>query len=396
MSRFRLLAALGVAAVLALTGCSTGSTTTNTQTETERNRAEAGAFPVTIEHAFGTTTIEKEPKRIATLGWSDQDHLLALGVAPVGATKLTWGGNKAGSSDWFDEKLEESGFEQPTRYDDADGAPIVEIAKLQPDLILATNSGITKAEYQKLSKIAPVVAYPEAPWVTPWQKSLSMIGKALGRTEEAKRVAAETEKVIESAKAKYPQLEGKTLIFAYLTTTDLSSIGIYTPQDPRVSFMHDLGLVDAPVVKKVAKPGEFYVTVSAELAPDMESDVLLTWVENPEDMKTFAEHDLIEKIPAVANGHAYGEPDRPLNLAITNPTPLSIPVLVDTFVPRLARAVDGKPVDGGAGGGPAENPAGDAARGTAAGTGGGADAAGGAAAASSPIGVSEDEGDEVP
>ena len=49
---------------------------------------------MTIDHAYGSTTIEEEPQRVATLGWSDQDHALALGVVPVGATKLTWGGNE--------------------------------------------------------------------------------------------------------------------------------------------------------------------------------------------------------------------------------------------------------------------------------------------------------------
>ena len=124
---------------------------------------------------------------MATLGWSDQDHALALGVAPVGATKLTWGGNSAGSSDWFDSAIEEEGAKAPVRYDDADGAPIEEIAKLSPDLILATNSGITEQEYAKLSKIAKVVAYPEAPWVTPWQTSLESVGKALGRPSVRRR-----------------------------------------------------------------------------------------------------------------------------------------------------------------------------------------------------------------
>ena len=114
---------------------------------------------------------------MATLGWTDHDHALALGVVPVGATKITWGGNAAGSTDWFDAAVEEVGAEAPVRYDDADGAPIDEVAQLEPDLILATNSGITEAEYKKLSKIAPVVAYPEAPWTTPWQTSLETVGQ---------------------------------------------------------------------------------------------------------------------------------------------------------------------------------------------------------------------------
>ena len=154
---------------------------------TATTTADPDAFPVTIEHALGETTIEAEPTRVATLGWTDQDSALALGVVPVGATKITWGGNEAGSTDWFDAALEEAGAEAPVRYDDADGAPIDEIAELAPDLILATNSGITEAEYAKLSKIAPVVAYPEAPWTTSWQTSLEMIGQALGRTTLAER-----------------------------------------------------------------------------------------------------------------------------------------------------------------------------------------------------------------
>ncbi|HJR39698.1 MAG TPA: iron-siderophore ABC transporter substrate-binding protein [Nocardioidaceae bacterium] len=341
MPRPRTLAALGVAAALTLTGCATGSTAAGSDTQVANTSAEADAFPVTIEHAFGETTIEEQPQRVATLGWSDQDHVLALGVAPVGATKLTWGGNEAGSSDWFDAELERAGMEPPTRYDDADGAPVVEIAKLDPDLILATNSGISEQEYAKLSKIAPVVAYPEHPWITPWQTSLEMVGTALGRSDLAEEVAAETEQAIDDAAAEHPQLEGKSLIFAYLTTTDLSSIGMYAPQDPRVSFMHDLGLVDAPSVAEAIKPGEFYGTVSAERASELESDVLLTWSENPDDMQTFTEHNLIGQIPAIANGHAYAEADKHVSLAVTNPTPLSIPYVIEHFVPHVARAVAG-------------------------------------------------------
>jgi iron complex transport system substrate-binding protein len=341
MPRPRLLAALLTTAALALTGCATGSTAEPSDTQQANTSTDANAFPVTIDHAFGSTTIEEQPKRVATLGWSDADHVLALGVAPVGATKLTWGGNAEGSSDWFDAELEEAGMEPPTRYDDADGAPVEEIAQLSPDLILATNSGITEAEYQKLSKIAPVVAYPEAPWVTPWQTSLETIGKALGRSDVADEVAEDTEQVIEDARVEHPQLEGTSLIFAYLTTTDLSTIGMYAPQDPRVSFMHDLGMVDAPSVEEAIKPGEFYGTVSAERAPQLESDVLLTWSENPDDMQTFTEHDLIGKIPAIERGNAYAEADKHVSLAVTNPTPLSIPFIVDEFVPHVADAVDG-------------------------------------------------------
>ena len=328
--------------VAALTGCSTGSTgSAEAADPTATTTADPDAFPVTIEHALGETTIEAEPSRVATLGWTDQDSALALGVVPVGATKITWGGNEGGSTAWFDAALEEAGADAPVRYDDADGAPIDEIAELAPDLILATNSGITEAEYAKLSKIAPVVAYPEAPWTTSWQTSLEMIGQALGRTALAEEVAADTDAAIEEAAAAHPELAGAELIYGYLTPTDLSTVGIYAPADPRVSILRDLGMVDAPAVAGAIEPGEFYGTVSAERAGELDSDVFITWVESPDDVSAIQDDKLVGTIPAVAGGHLYAEADKATAMASTNPTPLSIPVIISDVVPQVVEAVEG-------------------------------------------------------
>lgn len=328
--------------VAALTGCSTGSTSADTAAEpTATTTADADAFPVTIEHALGETTIESEPTRVATLGWTDHDHAVALGVVPVGATKITWGGNEAGSTDWFDAAVEEAGAEAPVRYDDADGAPIDEVAELAPDLILATNSGITDSEYAKLSKIAPVVAYPEAPWTTSWQTSLEMVGRALGRTALAEEVTADTEETIEQARADNPELQGTELIYGYLAATDLSTVGMYAPEDPRVAVLRDFGMVDAPAVADAIKPGEFYGTVSAEKAGDLDSDVFITWVDSPESVETISQDKLLGKIPAIADGHWYAETDKQNAMASTNPTPLSIPVIVSDFLPHVVEAVTG-------------------------------------------------------
>lgn len=335
--------ATAAAVVAALAGCSTGSTSgTEAAAEpTSTTSVDPDAFPVTIEHALGETTIESEPTRVATLGWTDQDHALALGVVPVGATKITWGGNADGSTDWFDAAVEEAGAEAPVRYDDADGAPIDEVAELAPDLILATNSGITEAEYAKLSKIAPVVAYPEAPWTTPWQTSLEMVGEALGRTTLAEEVAADTEGTIAEAAEANPELEGAELIYGYLAATDLSTVGMYAPEDPRVSILRDFGMVDAPAVADAIKPGEFYGTVSAEKAADLDSDVFLTWVDSPDTVETVENDKLLGQIPAIAEGHWYAESDKQNAMASTNPTPLSIPVIVSDFLPHVVEAIEG-------------------------------------------------------
>jgi iron complex transport system substrate-binding protein len=340
MKRLRPLALAVTLGALALTGCSTGSTDDDAAA-TSTTKAEADAFPVTIEHAFGETTIEKEPKRVATLGWSDQDHVAALGVVPVGATKITYGGNKSGSTDFFDSAVEELGGEAPTRYDDTDGIPFAEVAKVNPDLILATNSGLTKADYDKLTKIAPVVAYPDVPWITPWRTSLVTVGKALGRSEEAEKVLEETEGKIAAAKEKYSEMEGKTFMLAYLSTTDLSTVGMYGSQDTRVQFLRDFGLEDAPAVKKVVKPGEFYGTISADKADTLASDVVLAFTDESGTLDTFVKHPQIGKMPAFASGNVYTEADTVVSEAITNPTPLSIPVVIDKVLPKLDAAVQG-------------------------------------------------------
>ena len=56
--------------------------------------AEDGAFPATIEHKYGETTVTRRPTRVVCVGLTDQDALLALGIVPVGVTK--WFGDAPG------------------------------------------------------------------------------------------------------------------------------------------------------------------------------------------------------------------------------------------------------------------------------------------------------------
>jgi iron complex transport system substrate-binding protein len=336
MVRLRILVAC-VAVALALTSCST-STTDDDSDPKAATSVDPHAFPVTIEHAYGTTTIDREPKRVVTLGWSDQDVALALGVVPVGAVKITWGGNAKDSTPWFDAKLAELGGKQPTRYSDADGAPIEDIAKLAPDLILATNSGITKKEYDKLSKLAPVVAFPGDPWVTSWQKSLEMIGEALGRSTLAQQVEEQTDKSIVDAAKANPEIVGKSFIFAALTTTDMSKIDYYTPEDNRPRLLTDLGMVNAPIIEQISKPGTFYGTISAERADELTSDVFITYAETSKDLATFEHNDLLGQIPGIKDGHVLASTNQTDALGLSAPSPLSIPYAMTHFVPQVAEA----------------------------------------------------------
>ena len=53
-------------------------------------------------------------------------------------------------------------------------------------------------------------------------------------------------------------------------------------------------------------------------------------------MQTFTDDTLLGQIPAIESGHAYAEVDKHIGLAVTNPTPLSIP-FIDRELPAPGR-----------------------------------------------------------
>ncbi|SEB82591.1 iron complex transport system substrate-binding protein [Nocardioides exalbidus] len=330
--------------VAALTGCSTGSTSADDTdaAPTATSSVDADAFPVTIEHALGTTTIEEEPTRVFALGYAEADYPLSLGVVPVGADKIEYAGNENSSSDWFDAALAEiDGAEQPQRFSTADGVPVDEIVKLQPDLVTATQSGITQEEYDKLTEAGiPVVAYPNAPYNTTWQESLEMVGQALGRTQLAEEIKAETEQELADTAAEYPQLAGKTFTFAG-PNADPSSFYVYTVMDNRPRLLVELGMVNSPFVEERSEPGQFLFNVSAERTAQLDADVFLTYATSDENVQELADDPLLQQIPAVADNRWYATVDVTEAVGFSAPSPLSIPDALDRYIPKVAAAVDG-------------------------------------------------------
>jgi iron complex transport system substrate-binding protein len=327
----------------AVTGCSTGSTESNAAESepTAASSVDADAFPVTIEHALGETTIESEPTRVFALGYAEADYPLSLGVVPVGADKIEYAGNENFSSDWFDAELAELGGEQPERFSTADGVPVDEIVKLQPDLVTATQSGITQEEYDKLTEAGiPVVAYPNAPYNTTWQESLEMVGQALGRSTLAEEVKGETEQAIADTAAEYPQLEGKTFTFAG-PNADPSSFYVYTSMDNRPRLLVELGMQNSPLVEERSEPGQFLFNVSAERTEQLDADVFLTYATSEDNVQELADDPLFQQIPAVADNRWYATVDVTEAVGFSAPSPLSLPTALERYIPKVAAAVDG-------------------------------------------------------
>lgn len=343
LTRRHLLATTAAAAIaLPLAACSTGPSTTTSPTTT--SSAPAAVYPVTIAHAFGETTIPAAPTRVATVSWVNADVALALGVVPVGMPKDEYGGNAAGSTPWKDTALAAAGAaigtdKAPAQYSEADGVNFNAIAATTPDVILAAYSGLTQEDYAKLSKIAPVVAYPEVAFGTPWQESTALIGKALGREAQATELVAQTEKTVADKAAQYPQLKGKTFIYGNLEPTK-GGVNVYTANDNRPRFLTSLGMTQAPVVAENTKDDAFFFPWSAERADELESDVFATWVPDDKTASQITSDPLLGQIPAVKRGALVADSDNTLTLAISASSPLSLPWALDTVLPQLAAAAD--------------------------------------------------------
>ncbi|TJY69314.1 iron-siderophore ABC transporter substrate-binding protein [Arthrobacter sp. CAU 1506] len=338
------LVAAAAVVLLSLTACSTGPA--GGGSEGGQSAAATDQFPVTVEHAFGETVIKEQPERVATVSWVNSDVALALGVVPVGMPKEDWGGNENGSTPWRDAKLEELGAaigteNAPVQYSEVDGINFDEVAELAPDVILAAYSGLTQEDYDTLSKIAPVIAYPETPYGTDWQDSTKMIGQALGLSQQAEDLVAETEQTIVAKASEYPQLAGKTFIYGNLEPAKGDGVNVYTANDNRPKFLSSIGMVQADVVTDATKDSsEFFIPWSAEKANELESDVFVTWVPDNKTAQQITTDPLLGQIPAIKNDALVADSDNTLTLSISAASPLSLPWALDTFLPMLGKAAD--------------------------------------------------------
>ena len=259
--------------------------------------------------------------------------------------KIVFGENHHASTPWADAALErlDAGWgseNAPAQYSEADGINYTEIAKTRPDVILATYSGLTKPQYTKLSKIAPVIAYPKLAYGTPWETSTRMIGEALGRQAQAEKLVSSTKAKIDAKVAKYPQIKGKSFIYANLDPSAAQSVNLYTAIDNRPRFLNSIGMKQAPVVGTNTKKNSFYIPWSAERADELKSDVLVTWVPSDKTKGQIDDDPLLSQIPAVKRGAWIADSDDTLTLAISAASALSLPWALDKVLPELGAAAD--------------------------------------------------------
>ena len=335
-----LTTAIAVTAAFALGAC--GSTSTETSDGSPRSSSSAtvdkGAFPVTIRSALGEATISETPKRVVAIGWGSQDAALALGVVPVGMQDFSGDcGCKDGILPWDRDKL--GGAKPELIKATSDEVPYEQIAGLAPDVILAVNSGLTKDQYAKLTQIAPTVGYPGKPWLTSWQDQLKLVGQALGRSAAAADLEKQTDQAIADAAKAHPEFKGKTIAFG--SGTEASSFNFYYDDDSRVQLLTKLGFTASPDASRLGSGDSkfsFAKKVSLELLPQVKTDVLVAWYLSPETQRSIESSGVFKRLPYVKDGAYVPLTDPPLVYATSAVDVLSLPWMLDKYLPLLSKA----------------------------------------------------------
>lgn len=320
-----------------LAACSNGAR----QGGSAQGPATDAGSSVTIEHAFGSATIPSKPSRVTTLAWNNHEPVLALGIAPVGISAANFGvANGEKLLPWTRDAFQKLGVDIPTVFDDTDGIDFEAVNDTAPDVILCPYSGYTQADYDKLSQIAPTVAYPQKAWSCLWREQTRIEAKALGKEEEAEGLIADLEDMVRQ-KVSQSRIAGQSAAFLNIPPTDMGTVYVYLPSDPRGAYLADLGFKTPESVTALASSEDsFAATLSAEEA-DRLNDVDMAVTYGDEAFLAQLQGDpLLGRIPCIRRGAiALLKGTEPLAASCT-PGPLSIPATIDQYLGVLSSALE--------------------------------------------------------
>ena len=317
-----------LAALLTLTACSGAGSSSAPP-------APEGTFPATVTHKYGRTAVEETPERVVSLGYTDQDAILALGTVPVAIREYT-GNRPSATWPWAADRLR---GEQPEVLPAGEVTPDA-VAALEPDLIVAITAGLTREQYDAFARIAPTVAGPaDAPYgAVKWQDATKLTGAALGLPQEADQLIRKVEDRFLEAEESHPELAGATVAAVRPSTTDAGSFMAWSSKDLRGQFLRDLGMQLPDEVEDQAGNGLYATLPAAQLSAIDRADAIMV-------VGTEAERAAFTALPGYGQLNLVQQSkvvtlDDEQSAALSFGSVLSLPSVVDELSGRIARAVD--------------------------------------------------------
>ncbi|MFH8369514.1 iron-siderophore ABC transporter substrate-binding protein [Streptomyces sp. NPDC018031] len=337
MKPWRRLAATLSAAILGvalLAGCGSDSADDSGD---DTPAGAGGAFPVTVEHAFGSTEVTKAPKRVVSVGYTDDQAILALGTKPVGMVDQY--PNPPGKSPdintqwpWVKDKWGDARPEVVMSNGDS-GPNYEKIAALRPDLIIAVYSEIDRDAYDKLSRIAPTVGRTKGekePFSAPWQDNALHIAKALGKADEGAKLVQGIQDKLAAARKAHPEFADQT---AVALSWYKDSVAPFTTTDVRGRLVTGIGFKGATRIDEIAD-GDFYTVLSPERVDLIDVDRIFV-INDQADQKALKDFELFANLPAAKNGkvsYLLDSEGPAIGAAMSQSTLLSLPYAIDELV----------------------------------------------------------------
>lgn len=296
--------------------------------------AFAAGEDLRFEHIYGETVLSKPAERVVSLGYNVHDALLALDVVPVGIRQ--WFGNQPyGVWPWAQSHL---GDAKPQLISGEVSMEVV--ASLQPDLIVAVGSGISRDEYDVLSQIAPVLMQSKAnpAYGTRWDELTRMVGKAVGKSELAAQRIAEVEAKFQTVRDAHPDWSGMTAVCAYNFGGET---GAFIGSDTRATFLAELGFKQPQKIQSLSDTQGFYARLSPEDLSPLDSDLLI-WVSTSDKAPDIQALPLRNTLRAHTEGREVfaGEV---MAAALSFGSILSLPYALDALKDDIVLALDGDP-----------------------------------------------------
>lgn len=258
----------------------------------------------TVEHAMGTTKIDKTPEKIVILTNEGTEALLALGVTPVGAVQ-SWTGDP-----WYDHIAEEM---KDVKVVGVESQVNVEaIIALQPDLIIG-NKMRQEAIYEQLSAIAPTVFAEDLRGN--WKTNFELYAKAVNKEEKGKEVLAAYDKRIEDLKADLGDKVNQEISMVRFMAGD---VRIYHKDSFSGVILDQIGFArpESQDKEDFAEKG-----VTQERIPAMDGDVLFYFTYEEGDGKAteiekeWIENPLFKNLKVAKSGQVYKVDDAIWNTA---------------------------------------------------------------------------------
>lgn len=296
-----MLSLITIFTVLILAACGGTEEKEKDTAEKPKEKEETG---YTVEHAMGTTTMEKTPEKVVILTNEGTEALLALGVTPVGAVQ-SWTGDP-----WYDHIADDM---KDVKVVGVESQVNVEaIAALQPDLIIG-NKMRQEAIYEQLSAIAPTVFAEDLRGN--WKNNFELYAKAVNKEEKGKEVLAAYDQRIEDLKT---ELGDKVNMKVSMVRFMAGDVRIYHKDSFSGVILEQIGLArpESQDKEDFAEKG-----VTQERIPAMDGDILFYFTYEEGDGKAsevekeWIENPLFKNLEVAKNGQVYKVDDAIWNTA---------------------------------------------------------------------------------